>query len=79
MQRSKENLARCTRDLIEYYFASWGEEIKVGRGFRRKTKGGVAEGRTCSLAPRNDPRRYIFRYDVLYILYRRIMQLAFYR
>lgn len=68
MQCSKENLARCTRDLIEYYFASRGEEIKVGRGFRRKTKGGVAEGRTCSLAPRNDPRRYIFRYDLLYIL-----------
>ena len=43
------------------------EEIKVGRGLRRKTKGGVAEGRTCSLAPRNDPRRYIFR-CVLYIL-----------
>lgn len=36
---SKENLARRTRDLIEYYFASRGDKSWQ----RRKTKGGVAE------------------------------------
>lgn len=65
---SKENLARRTRDLIEYYFASRGD--KSWQRLRRKTKGGVAEP-VLSCPPKRSSPRYIFslRRCIVYILF----------
>lgn len=62
------NLARCTRDLIEYAVEPAGGGYKSWQRRRRKTERRSREGRTCFLSiPRERPfssTRYIFhRYD----------------